>query len=48
MGSLPKNEFRAMIVKMIQNLGNTMEAQIEEIQEIFNKDIEEVKKGKKQ
>ena len=48
MGSLPKNEFRAMIVKTIQNLGNTMEAQIEEIQEIFNKDIEEVKKGKKQ
>lgn len=48
MGSLPKNEFRAMMVQMIQNLGNTMEAQIEEIQEIFNKDIEEVKKGKKQ
>ena len=24
-GSLPENEFRVMIVKMIQNLGNTME-----------------------
>ena len=32
-----------MIVKMIQNLGNRMEAQIEKIQEIFNKDLEELK-----
>ena len=24
-GSLPENEFRVMIVKMIQNLGNRME-----------------------
>ena len=31
-GSLPEKEFRVMIVKMIQNLGNTME----KIQEIFN------------
>ena len=28
-----------MIVKMIQNLGNTME----KIQEVFNKDLEELK-----
>ena len=35
--SLPEKEFRVMIVKMIQNLGNRMEAQIEEIQEMFNK-----------
>ena len=38
-GSLPEKEFRVMIVKMIQNLGNRME----KIQEAFNKDIEELK-----
>ena len=38
-GSLPEKEFRVMIVKMIQNLGNRMK----EIQESFNKDIEELK-----
>ena len=27
-GKLPEKEFRVMIVKMIQNLGNSMEAQI--------------------
>ena len=32
-----------MIVKMIQNLGNRMEARIEKIQEMFNKDLEELK-----
>ena len=37
-GSLPEKEFRVMIVKMIQNLGNRME----KIQETFNKDIEEL------
>ena len=35
-----------MIVKMIQNLGNRMEAQIEKIQEMFNKDLEELKNKK--
>ena len=35
-----------MIVRMIQNLGNGMEAQIEKIQEMFNKDLEEVKNKK--
>ena len=34
-GSLPEKEFRVMIVKMIQHLGNRMER----IQEKFNKDI---------
>ena len=29
-----------MIVKMIQNLRNRMEAWIEKIQELFNKDLE--------
>ena len=38
-GNLPEKEFRGMIVKMIQNLGNRME----NIQETFNKDLEELK-----
>ena len=38
-GSLPEKEFRVMIDKMIQNLGNRME----KIQETFNKDWEELK-----
>ena len=42
-GNLPEKEFRVMIVKMIQNLRNRMEAQIEKIQEMFNKDLEKVK-----
>ena len=44
-GSLPEKEFRIMIVKMIQNLENKMELQInsletrtEKMQEMFNKD----------
>ena len=37
-GSLPEKEFRVMIVKMMQNLGNRME----KIQETFNKDLEEL------
>ena len=38
-GSLCGKEFRVMIVKMIQNLGNRMQ----KIQEMLNKDIEELK-----
>ena len=38
-GSLPEKEFRVMIVKMSQNLGNRME----KIQETFNKDLEQLK-----
>ena len=38
-GRLPEKEFRVMIVKMIQNLGNRME----KIKEMFNKDLEELK-----
>ena len=38
-GNLPEKEFRVMLVKMIQNLGNRME----KIQETFNKDLEELK-----
>ena len=43
MGNLPEKEFRVMMVKIIQNLGNRMEARIEKIQEMFNKDLEELK-----
>ena len=32
-----------MIVKMIQNLRKRMEARIRRIQEVFNKDLEELK-----
>ena len=41
-GSLPEKEFRVMIVKLIQNLGNRME----KIQITFNKDLEELKANK--
>ena len=40
-GDLPEKEFRVMIVKMIQNLGNRME--MEKTQETFNKDLEKLK-----
>ena len=33
-----------MIVKMIQDLGKRMEAKIEKMQEMFTKDLEELKK----
>ena len=49
-GSLPEEEFRIMIVKIIQNRENKMELQInsletriEKMQEMFNKDLEEIK-----
>ena len=38
-GRVPGKEFRIMIVKMIQNLGNRME----KIQEKFNEDLQELK-----
>ena len=51
-GSLPEKEFRIMVVKIIQNLENKMELQInsletniEKIQEIINKDLEEIKES---
>ena len=39
---LPGKEFRILIVKMIQDLGKT----IEKMQEIFTKELEEQKKNK--
>ena len=51
-GNLPDKEFQIMIVKMTQNLENKLELQInsletriEEMQERFNKDLEEIKKS---
>ena len=48
-GSLPEKEFRTMIVKMIQNLENktklqinSLETRIEKMQDMFNKDLEEI------
>ena len=43
-GNLPEKEFGVIIVKMVQNLRNRMEAWIEKIQEMFNKDLEELNK----
>ena len=42
-GNLPEKEFKIMLVKMIQDLGKRMEAKIEKMQEMFNKDLEELK-----
>ena len=53
-GSLPEKEFRIMIVPMIKNLGNKMALQInrletgiEKMQEMFNKDPEQIKRVNK-
>ena len=50
-GNLHDKEFQTMIVKMIKNLENKIELQInrletkiEKMQEMFNKDQEEIKK----
>ena len=50
-GKLPDKEFQITIVKMIQNLENKMEIQINSLetkikmmQERFNKELEEIKK----
>ena len=40
-GNLPEKKFRIMIVKMIQDLRKRMEAKMEKMQEMFNKDLEE-------
>ena len=50
--SLSEKQFRIMIVKVIQNLENktelqinSLETRIEKMQERFNKDLEEIKKS---
>ena len=52
MGNIPDKEFQIMIVKMIQNLENKLELQInsletriKKMQERFNKDLEEIKES---
>ena len=45
-GNLPQKEFRVMIVKMIQDLRKRMEARMEKIQEMFNKNLEELRTNK--
>ena len=42
-GSLPEKQFRIIIVKMIQNLGYRRK----KIQEMFNKDLEELESKQK-
>ena len=42
-GNLPEKEFRIIIMKMIQGIGERMEARIRKMQEMFNKDLEELK-----
>ena len=42
-GNFPEKEFRIMIVKMIQDFGKRMQAKIKTSQEMFNKDLEELK-----
>ena len=47
-GNLPEKEFRIMKVKKIQDLGKRMEARIEKIQEMFTKDLDELKSKQKE
>ena len=42
-GNLPEKEFRIMIVNMIYDLGKGKEATIETMQEMFTKDLQELK-----
>ena len=42
-GKLPKREFKIMTVNMIQDLRKRIEAKIEKMQEMFTKDLEELK-----
>ena len=49
--NLPEKEFKIIIIKMIQNLENkelqinNLETRIEKMQEMFNKDLEEIKES---
>ena len=45
-GNAPEKELRILLVNMIQDLRKRMEAKIEKIQEIFIKDLEELKNNK--
>ena len=41
--NLLEKEFRVMIVKIIQELGERMDAQCEKLQEGFSKELENIK-----
>ena len=47
-GNLPEKEFRIIIVKTIQDLGKRMEAKIKKLQEMFTKDVKELKKKQRE
>ena len=42
-GNLPEKEFRVIIVKMIKDIRKILEAQIERLQEMYNKELEDLK-----
>ena len=42
-GNAPEKELRIMLVNMIQDLRKRMEAKIEKMQEMFTKDLQELK-----
>ena len=42
-GTLTEKEFRIKTVSLIQDLGKGMEAKIEKMQEMFTKDLKELK-----
>ena len=42
-GNIPEKEFRIMIVKTIQDLRKRMKANTEKMQEMFTKDLQELK-----
>ena len=42
-GNLFEKEFRVMVIKMIQDLRKRRNAQIEKIEEMINKELEELK-----
>ena len=43
MGNSPEKEFRVMIVKMTQDLGKRMETQIDNLKEMTDKELEDLK-----
>ena len=47
-GNLPEKEFRLMIVKMIQNLGNRIKKKQKKKKKTFNKDLEGLKNSNEQ
>ena len=46
-GNLTEKKFKIMIVKVIQDLGKRMETKIEKMQEMFTKELEELKNKQK-